>query len=208
MTMRLTPLLAFLIGCAQPVIGNGQPIEDVRGFSAFTAVKTYGVNARVALGDEPNLVILTDSNLQAHIHTEVTDGVLRIDVDDGVFPTQLTALIVVTELSEVGNYAGADLWVSGIDGGELSVLASGEGHTELLGTVDTLTLISSGAGVRNASELTAADVTINLTGSGVTWVTATDAVVGDISSSSTLNVFGDPTRKAVVAHDASEVIYY
>ncbi len=67
---------------------------------------------------------------------------------------------------------------------------------------------SSGTGVRNASELTAADVSVIMTGAGAAWVTATDSVDGNITSSAVLNVFGDPESRSVTADEASEVIYY
>jgi len=205
--MRHMPLLVFLFGCAEPLIGDGQLTEEARAVSDFTAVETYGVNARVAMGDTEDVTINTDSNLQAYITTTVVDGVLRIEADAELYPTKLTALIVLPELTAVGNF-GADLWVSGVDIESLDVMASGEGHTELYGQVDTLALVSAGSGVRNASELIAVDVTISLTGAGTAWITATNSVEGDVSSASTLNVFGDPVRKAVTADDASEIIYY
>lgn len=206
--MRHTPLLALLIGCAEPVVGDGQLVEDLRDLSGFTSIETYGVNARVALGSADDVVINTDGNLQPYILTTIEDGVLRIEADGDLYPTTLTALIVVESLESVGNYDGADIWVSGIDSGYLEVAASGAGHTELIGEVDTLDLVSAGSGVRNASELTAATVTISMTGSGTAWITATDSIEGDISSDATLNVFGDPVRKAVTSDSASEVIYY
>ncbi|MFT5684566.1 MAG: hypothetical protein ACI8RZ_005507 [Myxococcota bacterium] len=206
--MRQTPLLALLIGCAEPIIGDGSLVEDARDLSGFTSVETYGVNARIALGDADDVVINTDSNLQPYVLTSVEDGVLRIEADGDLYPTALTALVVVESLEGIGNFAGADLWVSGIDGASLDVLASGVGHTELIGVVDTLNLVSTGSGVRNASELTAETVTISMSGAGTAWITATDSIEGDISSDSTLNVFGDPVRKAVTSDSASEVIYY
>ena len=209
--MYRAPLLAFLVGCAQPVIGDGQLIEESRSVSSFSAIDTYGVNARIAVSPDAvagDVVINTDSNLQALISTEVIDGTLRIEASPSIYPTELTALIVLPQLDMVGNYADADLWVTGLDGGALTLSASGNGHSELYGALDTLTINSAGGGVRNASELTAATVEINLSGSSTAWVTATDAIEGELTSAATLNVFGDPAKQAVIAHDSSEVIYY
>ncbi len=206
--MRHLPLLALLVGCAEPVIGDGRLVEDARALSGFTSVETYGVNVRVALGAADDVVINTDSNVQPYVRTTVEDGVLRIEADGDLYPSTLTALVVVESLDSVGNYDGADMWVSGIDSDTLSVQASGNGNTELLGVVDDLDITCTGAGVRNASELTASTVTISMSGSGTAWITALDSIEGDISSESTLNVFGDPVRKAVTSDSASEIVYY
>ena len=206
--MRLTPILVGLMGCAEPLIGSGQLIEDRRVLEDFTAVETFGVNTRVAMGDAEDVVIHTDHNLQVYVTTTVEDGVLRIEVDDELFPTLLTALVVVPSLTAVSNHSSADLWVSGLDTQALSVMASGSGSTELLGSVESLTLLSSGTGVRNAGGLTAAEVSVEITGSGTAWMTATDSISGTLSNTSLLNVFGDPSHKAVETDSASEVIYY
>ncbi|MDG1482337.1 MAG: DUF2807 domain-containing protein [Myxococcota bacterium] len=206
--MRHIPLLALLVGCAEPVIGDGLLVEDARALSGFTSVETYGVNVRVALGEADDVVINTDSNVQPYVLTSIEDGVLRIEADGELYPSALTALVVVESLESVGNYDGADMWVSGIDSDTFTVQASGNGNTELLGEVDTLDIISTGAGVRNASELTASMVTINMSGAGTAWITALDSIEGDISSESILNVFGDPVRKAVTSDSASEIVYY
>lgn len=206
--MRTTPLLIGLLGCTEPLIGSGELVEDRRLLEAFTAVETFGVNARVAVGDAEDVVIHTDHNLLLHVITTVEDGVLRIEADDALFPTQLTALVQVPTLDAVSNHNGADLWVSGLSTEALSVMASGPGSTELIGEVASLTLLSSGMGVRNAGELTAADVSVDISGSGTAWMTATQSISGVVANTSQLNVFGDPSHKAVQADSASEVIYY
>lgn len=206
--MRLAATFFGLLGCAEPLVGSGQLIEDRRVLSGFDAVETFGVNTRVAVGDAEDVVIHTDGNLLTHVTTTVEDGVLRIEADTLLFPTLLTALVVVPELVSVSNHSSADLWVSGLNSTSLSVFASGSGSTELIGDVRSLDLLSSGSGVRNASALTAANVTVDIAGSGVAWMTATDSITGALSNTSQLNVFGDPSLKAVQTDSASEVIYY
>jgi len=205
----LSTLLTVLsIGCAQPLIGDGDFVDEERDLADFDGVETYGVNVEVRAGKAWSFTVSTDENLLSHIHTEVIDGVLRIDTDTEIYPSSLSAVVVTPILTMVGNHDGADLRAVDIDANRLEVMASSEGHTELAGRVGMLVVSSTGSGVRNAADLIAADVEISSTGSGVAWLTATETIEGELSSAVTLNVFGDPRRKAVVAYDASEVIYY
>ena len=130
--MRLTPILVGLFGCAEPIIGSGTIIEDTRIISGFDSVEAFGVNTRVVVGSAEEVVIQADQNLLMYVTTTVEDGVLRIEADTTLFPTQLSALVVVPQLTAVGNHSGADLWVSGLRTGSLSVMASGAGATELI----------------------------------------------------------------------------
>jgi hypothetical protein len=198
----------LLVGCAQPLIGDGVLVEEERPLVEVDGVETYGVNVELVQGKSWELIVAGDANLLPHVHTVVEDGILRVDTDAELFPTELTVSVVVPQLRWVGGFDGADVRAIDVDTPSLDVDSSGAGHIELTGAADVLTIRSSGSGVHNAAELTAAEVSVTSTGSGVSWITATDTIEGEISSAVTLNVFGDPVRKAVVAHDTSEVIYY
>ena len=63
--MRLAATFFGLLGCAEPLVGSGQLIEDRRVLSGFDAVETFGVNTRVAVGDAEDVVIHTDGNGQS-----------------------------------------------------------------------------------------------------------------------------------------------
>lgn len=209
MKRKITLSLAVLLsGCAQPLIGDGDLVEVERPLAEVDGVESYGINVELQQGKSWELVVAGDANLLAHVHTVVEDGILRIDTDAAMFPTELTVSVVVPQLRWVGGFDGADIRAVDVDSPSLSVESSGAGHIELIGEVDVLTIFSSGSGVHNAAELTAEEVSVTSTGSGVSWLTVTDTIEGEISSAVTLNVFGDPVRKAVVAHDTSEVIYY
>ena len=183
-------------------------VEEERTLMEFDGVETYGVNVELVQGKSWEVAVEGDANLLAHVHTVVEDGILRIDTDAELFPTELTVSVEMPQLHWVGGFDGADIRAVDVDSSSLSVESSGAGHIELIGDVDVLTIRSSGSGVHNAAELTAEEVSVTSTGSGVSWLTVTDNIEGEISSAVTLNVFGDPVRKAVVAHDTSEVIYY
>ncbi len=171
-------------------------------------METYGVNTAITLDKSWSVTLSGDGNILPHVHTEVVDGVLRIDTDAELYPSTLSVHIVMPTVSLLGCFDGADLSAADIETDQLEVLTSGIGNIELSGTVRALSLSSSSSGVHNASELLTEEVELSAAGPGLTWITVTDDVEGSISGGHTLNVFGDPYRKAVVAADSSTVTYY
>ena len=163
----------IMSGCTQPVIGDGDLIVSERALADFTGVETYGVNVEIRTAKSWSFTLSGDRNVLSHVHTEVVNGRLRIDTDAELYPTALSAIITLPVLDHAGNYDGADLRAMEIEADTLTVMASGEGHTELAGQVGVLEISSAGGGVRNAADLSALDVRVLSSGSGSAWLTVT-----------------------------------
>lgn len=93
-TLSLVTMLA-LGGCnatdegmlfwGEGITGSGTRAKDVRSFATLRGVHLATVgDLRVEKGDRDELVIETDDNLLKYFTTTVDDGVLRIDIEDGI----------------------------------------------------------------------------------------------------------------------------
>jgi len=94
LTVSLVAMLA-LGGCnatddgllfwGEGVTGSGTSAKDVRSFSVLRGVHLATIgDLRVEKGDRDELVIETDDNLLKYFTTTVDDGILRIDIEDGI----------------------------------------------------------------------------------------------------------------------------
>lgn len=207
----LVPAVLLSVACdeAETTDGSGYVLAEVRDVEGFTGVEVYGINATVSVGGMQQVKVTSDDNILPSVSTEVIDGVLVVQLEDGAYaPTNLAVDVSVPSLDYVGNHEGADLMVEGVSTAVLTVSASGIGHTELEGTVDLLDIDSAGSGTRNAQDLVATDVVVAATGSSTLWLTAVNTITGTLSEQATLNVFGDPTDRDVSSTDTEAVIYY
>jgi hypothetical protein len=93
-TLSLVAVLTFggcnatddgLLFWGEGITGSGTSAKDVRSFSALRGVHLATIgDLRVEKGDRDELVIETDDNLLRYFTTTVDDGILRIDLEDGV----------------------------------------------------------------------------------------------------------------------------
>lgn len=179
-------------GCAQApassagtIVGSGKVINETRDVSGFTSVEFSAPGyLTITQGDAESLSIQAEDNLLPAITTTVADGVLTIDVKSGT-TLQNTSMIqytlVVKELS--------------------SILDTGSGYVSAGGlTLTDFSFKASGSGDAKFTALTAANLTIDLTGSGAFDIDGTaDALTLNSTGSGSFNGAGLAAKDATVS---------
>ena len=199
-TVILVAGLILAGGCSDSqesrIEGSGIVISETRALSDVRAVSLASVgNVDVLIGDEESIVLEGEDNLIPFITTDVTDGVLTIDVkDETSLDLTRTMHFQVTvsrlELAEISGAGTISIGDPGNDRIELSI--PGAGTISAAGTVDQLTASISGTGTVDASQLVADDVIVQVSGAGNTTVWASDTLVVTLSGAGDVSYWGDP----------------
>jgi Putative auto-transporter adhesin, head GIN domain len=133
-------------------------------------------------------------------NTEASGDLFDLSFVEGSGSGRVTASGAVANLSDVRSSGSGGVEVTGIEAsGEVDADASGSGGIVLAGTAPSAALSSSGSGGIDARDLTVEDGTVDISGSGDVWLTATGLVTADLSGSGSLHLFGG----AAVDEDSS-----
>ena len=202
--------LFVLTGCINTLHGDGVVVTEPRAVSPFSAVYAEGINVTVREGGRWEAAVIGDQNLLSAIQLVQQGDEVQAYVADGavLFPTQLTLEVTAPHLAFIEHSDGADLYFPDIDQPSLQVIADGSGSTELLGTVDQLTLISRGSGIRNGLDLDARAVEVDSAASGDVWVRASEAISGQLQGSGDINIFGKPSIRSVEDSGDGQIAYH
>jgi hypothetical protein len=187
-------------GCSDDVIsnrinGSGIIITEARQLAAFDSIDMRAVgDVEITLGGIQSVDIETDDNIIDHIITTVSNGELIITSDDnydsvhGVIITVTMTDVDDLELSGVGSIEGQNDFT--VD--DLTLELDGVGSITVSGTVQILTAELEGVGSIDAEALTAAIATVDISGVGDCYVTATDELNATISGNGDVYYAGDP----------------
>lgn len=117
------------------VRGNGNVETQERSVGDFTGIEVRsGIDLIVKQGDQPNVVIETDENLQEYIITEVESGILKIYVQKNarIFKSSaMDAHVTVNQLSKLRVSGGGDVQSQGqINADDIGIAISGGGDLQ------------------------------------------------------------------------------
>lgn len=180
-------LLVFPLAACNP--GSGDLItetRDVGDFDSIEASDAVNVELTVEPGAGTSVSVTYDDNLIDQIVTEVRGSTLEISIDGNV--------------STIGGGRFVAVTVASLDSIEVSgaVDVNGEGQLE------TYELVASGASDVDFRDLTAVDVTIEISGASDVNLYASGSVTGDVSGASDVTVDGDPSDVRVETSGASD----
>ena len=188
-TLILVAGLILAGGCGDTrddrIEGSGNVISETRALSDVRAVSLASVgDVEVLIGDDQSIVLEGEDNLIPFITTDVTDGVLIIDVRDETWLDQTRTMhFQVTvgrlELAEISGAGTISIGDPGNDRVELSI--PGAGTISAAGAVDLLTASISGTGTVDAARLIADDAIVQVSGAGNTTVWALDTLAVTLS---------------------------
>lgn len=155
-------LLLCLAGCdndngASPdrVTGSGKLVTAVRTVPHFSSVAmTAAGDIEITSGETQSVSVRIDDNLLQYLKTEVSDGELRIEIDNSINPQDydLTVEITMTDLQSLtltgaGTIVGKSMFV----GDSVSVTMTGVGTIVLNVECDKLVTILTGVGTVSLS---------------------------------------------------------
>lgn len=210
----------LLNACGLRVLtGSGNVVTEERPVRDFTAVNFTGFGELTLIqGETEALTIETDDNLLPYIKTTVDQGTLTIGFDDGLSiplfkPTQsiryqLTVkTLTVLELSGAGTVVAAPLTtdhltlvesgagaikLANLTADAITVEMSGAGSVDLAGAVTQQTVVLSGLGNYEASDLASQITEVTLSGAGEATVWASEQLDAEMSGAGSISYYGSP----------------
>ena len=178
------------------VEGSGKVASDVREVGDFHGLDVGGIfKVEVVVGKTSGVEVQADDNLLPLINTHVDhDGILHIE-SEGRIKSQNDILVRVTtsDLDDLDVSGAANVNVSGLRGGELSVDASGASHIKVAGEAASVKIDVSGASQIDADNLAAVDAKVDASGAANIAVNVSGTLNADLSGASKVIYSGAPT---------------
>lgn len=225
-TVALLSLILFLNGC-QIVEGSGDVVEEERSVTHFNAISLSGEGTlNVHYGEVPGLIIQADDNFMEYIETCVSNGKLKISVQDGVLLTDITSLeytVITNDLESLsiagsGKVVGQDPFmindlnidISGsgsvcmeVDAESVHGNISGSGDIFLQGSAQYSSMEIHGSGNVKAFGLNTSITQIDVHGSGDVEVTVQHDLDVQISGSGDVKFRGHPEVSSRISGSGS-----
>jgi hypothetical protein len=183
-------------GGGEQVVGSGARKTERRDVGEFDRLVVEGAyRVEVSCGGGPrSLEIEADDNLLSLIRTDVDGGRLRIHSENRGMKTETMprVRISVPDLKEVSIPGASDFTVSGLDNDAFKLSVEGASKFRASGATGRLDITLNGAGLVDARELRAAQVTAVNNGAGVVTVHASDSLDATVNGVGTVDYYGDP----------------
>jgi hypothetical protein len=183
-------------GGGEQVVGSGSrrtERRDVGDFNRLVVEGAYRVEVTCGGGGPPSLEIEADDNLLPLIKTEVEGGRLRIRADRGMkTETMPRVRISVADLAEVSIPGATDFSLDGLDNDAFKLGVEGASKFRAAGETGRFDITLNGAGLVDARELRAANVTAVNNGAGRITVRASDSLDATVNGVGTVDYYGDP----------------
>jgi len=176
--------------------GSGNTISEFRDVSLFTKISNEGTFVvNITQGQTQSLEIIADDNIISRVKTRVSDGQLKIYLEDGNYRNiYLEANITVADLNGIKNEGTGDITVFELQSdGTMEIENIGSGNIAIAGYTDYLTILNEGSGVINCAEFMAANVDLRIEGSGDCEVYCTESLKVNIEGSGNVYYKGSPT---------------
>ncbi len=225
--------LALLIAGCSGIVGeggSGDLVTETREVADFTAIdvsRAIRVDVTVAPGD-PSVEVTYDDNLVDGIEVSVDGGVLILDADRNMRPSDGARIVVrVPALDEITASGASSVAVSGTLEGDavrlkvsgasrievpeiraavLDIAASGASTVNLRdGEVTDADLSISGASRVDLDQVVVAKAVVDVSGASRAEVRGAVEVRGDASGASRVTVSKDATRVLVETSGASSI---
>ncbi len=204
----------YIDGWTTGISGNGDVVEETRDVSGFTGVEvSTGIDVYLSQGDDFEVVVEADENLQEVILTELKGDRLVVRTDHVNIRSARSKKVHVTlpeltelRISSAGDCVGqtafrcGDLRLSISSAGDLTLEVdadridldiSSSGDARLAGSAAELNASLSSAGDLNAFDLVAGKVDVNVSSAGDARVHATEELRMTASSAGNIYYRGD-----------------
>ena len=189
------------------VRGSGKIASDTRNVSAFKGVNVGGkFQVEITAQQDFGVVVEADENLLQYIRTDVKNGVLHIETDRKIAPSELVHIRVsAPEINALDVSGVASVTVNGIKTDEFSLDSSGAAKINLSGEAGKITADASGATKIDAEKLVAGDAVIDASGASQISINVTGELRADASGASKIFYTGTPTNIEKSTSGASRV---
>jgi hypothetical protein len=183
-------------GGGEQVVGSGArktERRDVADFNRLVVEGAYRVEVTCGGGRPRSLEIEADDNLLPLIKTDVEGGRLRIHGERGMqTETMPRVRISVADLAEVSIPGASDFSLEGLDNDAFKLGVEGASKFRATGATGRFDITLDGAGLVDARDLRAANVTAVNNGAGTITVRASDSLDATVNGVGTVDYYGDP----------------
>jgi len=210
--------------------GNGHVVEDTRDISDFTGVHlSSGIDVELSQGDRFEVVVEADENLQEHIETYKSGGMLVVGTERGVNIGKAKSKLVHVTLPEleelhissagdcdaISPFTCGDLVIDISSAGDLTMEVearsirlniSSSGDCRLAGEVGEFRVDLSSAGDLHAFDLIADKVDVSVSSAGDARVHATEEISMSASSAGDIYYMGDAKVTSRSKSSAGDII--
>lgn len=172
------------------IAGNGEITTETRDAGPeFTSVEVErGLEVEIEQSDRKSITVIADSNLQKHILTEISNGVLKITSDENIRSSESQKIIVTMPVIEALQSSSAaeirskstiksdDLSLSASSGSEMEIAVEGEvlsveassgSNVQVMGKILTLRTEASSGSEIDAEKVLSNDITAKASGSNI-----------------------------------------
>lgn len=188
------------------VQGSGVEKVESRAVADFKRIRVAcGADLSVHVGSPTTVTVSGDDNIVPHLRTEVENGVLVIEMEEGRYSHRrgLHVTATVPTLEGVSISGSSEVDLSNVSGQTLDLAVAGSGDITASGAVDALSVSVSGSGDLRLFGLKARQATVQIAGSGDVSVHAVEALSAAVSGSGDVRYRGEPTVTKSVAGSGS-----
>lgn len=206
---------------SKKIEGNGNYTKESRSVSDYDQVALQGfMDVELVAGAEGKLTVEAESNLQEFIITEVSNGKLKISVEEGVNldPSrnyEIRITVPFEDLDGVSLTGSGDIYSSDrikaerfeasvtgsgdidlqLEAGSVEAKVVGSGDLNLKGSTGDLECVVTGSGDLDASGLKAERASATVSGSGGIQVYASEALKSRVAGSGDIEYSGNPKKQ-------------
>lgn len=172
-------------------------ITQSRDVPVFTRIEIKGaIDLELTAGKSQSISIEAHEDHMHHITTEVSDGVLIIDMEEGGRgfwnDSNVDVTITMETLNGIDVRGAVDGNFMNINSDEFEIDIRGAADVDIKGTCGTLTLDVKGASDIDADKFKCKNVEVDVKGAGSASVFASESVDADVAGVASISVYGNP----------------
>lgn len=205
----------------EKIKGNGEMVTNNRSTPDYDKISLVGsMDVELVAGNEGEIKVEAESNLQEYILTEVKGGTLKISTEEGVSlqPSRRHSIKITVPFEDIEGVAitgSGDIWnsdkitarnfkTSVTGSGDLKLFVNtqnlkgsvtGSGDLTLKGTAQKFDCTVTGSGDFMAYDLNAEEVHATVSGSGDIEVNASEVLMARVSGSGDISYQGNPKKQ-------------
>ncbi|HEV8589881.1 MAG TPA: head GIN domain-containing protein [Pyrinomonadaceae bacterium] len=174
--------------------GSGVLKSERRDLREFKSIESSGAyQMSITCRQTQSFEIEGDDNILPIIKTEVRDGVLHINNENGYNPTKpLVIRIAVSDLEQISSTGAGDIHIANVKNDKLALNSNGAANVEASGQTKFVDISSNGAGNIETSKLIADRAKVTVSGAANVDVYASQQLDVNVSGIGSVTYSGNP----------------
>ena len=233
-TLVLITTCCLVLGCTrswynEKISGNGEVTTKTISTGDYDIIEATGfMDVHLVKGNEGNITVRTDNNLQEYIQVEVKDnrlilttkGEVYLETKKGVHitvPFDVISKVALTgsgdietkDVIKVNEFAasvtGSGDVVLAVEASKVRAKITGSGDMSLSGSTSNIEVNVSGSGDFNGFNMDSQNTNVSVTGSGDAKVVANESLVARVNGSGDIVYKGKPAEKDIKTSGSGDI---